>query len=229
MVEGRNISTRRHASVEYMSRVSKLHDQMSLLQERVKYYECRDDVVVSTRRHPDAKSLFIVKLNNNSHVVYDEQRRLIEVCPPDTTDNRSVLRALETSLKMSTPHTRIYVDSDYLNDMIRRSLDRWMHNGYKLTSGESIKNLDLIRNLVTLKLDMSNVYPLTRSHDAVVRYIRDSYYKLTVEPVVVGPLEDVERGNTPPPPQDEYPSSSLVPVYFETDVHRVATRPLSTW
>jgi ribonuclease HI len=71
----------------------------------------------------------------------------------DTTNNRmellAVIKGLE-AVKKDVP-IEVFTDSQYVRNGIEKWLEKWQSNGWKASSGKSVKNQDLWRKLVELQ------------------------------------------------------------------------------
>ena len=95
-------------------------------------------------------------------MVYVEDNKLIlerRGIEEETTSNRMELKALIVAIK-SVPKSKsvtIYTDSQYCVSTFNEWLLKWAKQGWKLKEDGEIKNLNLVKQLYTLKLKYSNI------------------------------------------------------------------------
>ncbi|CAB03838.1 RNase H type-1 domain-containing protein [Caenorhabditis elegans] len=67
------------------------------------------------------------------------------------TNNRYELEAIKHATQMARDvpdsHVRIHTDSKNAKDSVTKWNDNWKSNGYKTSSGQDVKNQDLIRDI----------------------------------------------------------------------------------
>lgn len=98
----------------------------------------------------------------------------------DTTNNRMELNAiLDAAQFYDENHIVITSDSGYCvkGFMHEAYLDKWVTNGWKLSSGGKVKNIDLWKQLYSLSFQKSIMLKLCRGHnkdrDAIRAYYND--------------------------------------------------------
>jgi ribonuclease HI len=83
------------------------------------------------------------------------------IYPP--TSQRCELVAIHKALAIHTDHfsnlrCRIYTDSDYAIRCLISYSDVWNNNGWKKTNGEQVRNLDLLKPMISLyKMNSKNI------------------------------------------------------------------------
>ena len=84
---------------------------------------------------------------------YNGQEKILTGGEPETTNNRmELLSAIEALQALKTPCTvELYSDSAYLIDAMTKGwLTKWVHNNWRTSGKEAVKNQDLWQELLKL-------------------------------------------------------------------------------
>lgn len=85
-------------------------------------------------------------------LIYNNHRKTISGCEPDTTNNRMEIKAAIEALKtLKTPcNVALYTDSNYLQKGISDWIEKWEANNWR-TNKSPVKNVDLWQELLLEK------------------------------------------------------------------------------
>ncbi|MBL60682.1 MAG: ribonuclease HI [Candidatus Pelagibacter sp.] len=98
-------------------------------------------------------------------IIYEKKIEKIAGSSNDTTNNRMELIAVISALKyVKDKNLRIYTDSKYTKDGIEKWISNWKKNGWKTTSKQNVKNIDLWKQLDQLNQDKNINWRWVKGH-----------------------------------------------------------------
>lgn len=98
-------------------------------------------------------------------IIYEKKIEKIAGSSNDTTNNRMELIAVISALKyVKDKNIRIYTDSKYTKDGIEKWISNWKKNGWKTTSKQNVKNIDLWKQLDQLNQDKNINWRWVKGH-----------------------------------------------------------------
>ena len=83
---------------------------------------------------------------------YQGQEKMVKGGDEDTTNNRMEMMAVIAGFEAGTRalSVEVYTDSKYVKDGMERYIHAWKKNGWRLSTGKSVKNQDLWQRLDAL-------------------------------------------------------------------------------
>ncbi len=98
-------------------------------------------------------------------IIYEKKIEKIAGSSNDTTNNRMELIAVISALKyVKDKNIRIYTDSKYTKDGIEKWISNWKKNGWRTTSKQNVKNIDLWKQLDQLNQDKNINWRWVKGH-----------------------------------------------------------------
>lgn len=98
-------------------------------------------------------------------IIYEKKIEKIAGSSNDTTNNRMELIAVISAIKyVRDKNLRIYTDSKYTKDGIEKWISNWKKNGWKTTSKQNVKNIDLWKQLDQLNQDKNINWRWVKGH-----------------------------------------------------------------
>tara|TARA_B100000886_G_C20418436_1_gene490333 strand:+ start:1008 stop:1421 length:414 start_codon:yes stop_codon:yes gene_type:complete len=98
-------------------------------------------------------------------IIYEKTIEKIAGSSNNTTNNRMELIAVISALKyVKDKNLRIYTDSKYTKDGIEKWISNWKKNGWKTTSKQNVKNIDLWKQLDQLNQDKNINWRWVKGH-----------------------------------------------------------------
>jgi len=84
-----------------------------------------------------------------------------------TTNNKMELTGAIKALKSTKKGMEIilYTDSKYVSDGMSQWITKWMKKGWKNSSGKTVKNLSLWKDIYALALDRTVIWKWVKAHD----------------------------------------------------------------
>jgi ribonuclease HI len=122
-----------------------------------------DNLAVSTQInvYTDGSYLDRTKRAGWGYVVVKDDKELFSNSGPVTgeqTNNRGELTAiLMTLYSVSDPQYTIWTDSQYSRNSVTKWYRKWKQNDWMTATGKPVKNVDLIRNIVSLLKSKSEI------------------------------------------------------------------------
>ena len=98
-------------------------------------------------------------------IIYEKTIEKIAGSSNNTTNNRMELIAVISAIKyVRDKNLRIYTDSKYTKDGIEKWISNWKKNGWKTTSKQNVKNIDLWKQLDQLNQDKNINWRWVKGH-----------------------------------------------------------------
>ncbi len=87
----------------------------------------------------------------------------------DTTNNRTELRAVIETLRLTPPERRllVFTDSEYVLKGAVERLDQWISQGWKTAKGKPIKNIDLWEKMYSLLCGRTVLFEQVKGHSGI--------------------------------------------------------------
>lgn len=147
-----------------------------MLQNRLLYYEsmsrqCAQEYVVAG----DA-GVFVVAISRTEAIVYDESRCFVRSCKiKRSSESRSSLLLLRDAAIMCEVSCKFYTSLQYLYIEVRESMGELVSRVRSDSNTAQISNSDIMLELLTMGLGISNIMQVTDDHSVVLEYAKSLY------------------------------------------------------
>jgi hypothetical protein len=175
MVEGRSISTRRSASIEYKKRVVARNAELKKYKTKLIYYVEKEKRRISRPSSiADSQHVYVIRVSSTQVVVYHKNEDIIHLSDLAAVSQYrlDLMLMLGVITKFGSSAT-IYIDSEYVNETIRFNLDRWQENGYITKEGKEVRNKDILVKLVAVGLSMGRVVSLLPMYHKLCEHVKE--------------------------------------------------------
>lgn len=110
--------------------------------------------------------IIIQIVNSTETIIKRNSGKVIPLDTNDPTNNRAELSAIKFLLQddLSFKISDIYSDSKYSIDCVTNWYFNWQRNGWKTSTGDDVKNRDLIEDIINLKRSLHVSFIHVRGH-----------------------------------------------------------------